>query len=140
MEEAAMHELAVCQQLLSQVERIAFSRDATSIDRIVVSAGPLSGIEPHLLEQAFTVARTGTLAQHANLDVKTSPVRIKCRSCGAENSARVNKLLCESCGGWQVEVVEGAELMLMSVELSGLPVSPRQTAGHARTGQVQGAR
>ena len=133
-----MHELAVCQQLLSQVERLAVSRDATAIDRILVSAGPLSGVEPHLLEQAFSVARAGTLAQHAELDVKTGPVRIKCRSCGAENNATVNRLLCDSCGGWQVEVLEGTELMLMSVDLSGLPSSPRRQHENAETRHASG--
>jgi len=133
-----MHELAVCQQLLSQVERLAVSRDATAIDRILVSAGPLSGVEPHLLEQAFSVARAGTLAQHAELDVQTGPVRIKCRTCGAESRASVNRLLCISCDGWQVEILEGTELMLMSVDLSGLPSSPRRTHGIVETRQASG--
>ncbi|NIP18278.1 MAG: hydrogenase nickel incorporation protein HypA [Xanthomonadales bacterium] len=132
-----MHELAVCQQLLNQVERLAVDRDATAVDRIVVSVGPLSGVEPHLLTQAFSVARSGTLAQHAELEVQTGPIKTRCRSCGTESQASASRLLCQSCGGWQVDVLEGTELMLMTVELSGLPATPRHhetehEAGHAR--------
>ncbi len=133
-----MHELAICQQLLSQVERLGRSHRAASVDHIVVSAGPLSGVEPQLLEQAFEVARTGTVAHDATLEIRTGPVRIRCRECGAAGEAVVNRILCEECKSWHVEVLEGFELMLMSVELSGLPANgaeePRPERQTAATG------
>jgi hydrogenase nickel incorporation protein HypA/HybF len=120
-----MHELSICQQLLSQVERIALEHGATAVDRVVVSVGPLSGVEPQLLERAFGVARAGTLAQQAVLEVSSGAVRIRCRSCGVEQTARPNRLLCDACGGWRIEVLEGTQLVLMTVELSGLPAKPQ---------------
>ena len=40
-----MHELAVCQALIEQVERVARDNAARRILSITVSVGPLSGIE-----------------------------------------------------------------------------------------------
>ena len=40
-----MHELAICQSLIDQVEVIAVERNAQCVTTIVVAIGPLSGVE-----------------------------------------------------------------------------------------------
>ena len=116
-----MHELSVCQQLLSQATRIAREHGAERIERIVVAAGPLSGVEPDLLVQAFSVARAGTLAREAELEIESGVVVVRCRSCRTESEVPVNRLLCAKCGNWQVDVTQGEDLLLLSLELAGLP-------------------
>ena len=64
-----MHELAVCQALLAQVDDIARVQNAIAVYEINVDVGPLSGVVPELLTQAFTIARAGTLAHAAELIV-----------------------------------------------------------------------
>jgi len=115
-----VHELAICQGILSQVGSIARERGATQVDRIVLAVGPLSGVEAPLLDRAFEVARCGTVAERATLEIQVSQLIVACRQCGNENEAEANRLLCSACGGWQVNVKQGDELMLMSVELSGI--------------------
>jgi hydrogenase nickel incorporation protein HypA/HybF len=114
-----MHELAVCQGLMSQVERIAADNQASAVERIVLQVGLLSGVEPPLLQRAFEVARAGTVAANAELEIKTGPVRLRCRECNEESEARPNRLLCAACGDWRVQVLEGEEMLLVSLELSG---------------------
>jgi hydrogenase nickel incorporation protein HypA/HybF len=116
-----MHELAICQELMSQVLDVAAKNAAAEVDLVVLSVGPLSGVEPHLLEKAFTVARAGTLAANAGLELRISPVRVTCNSCGALSDAAPNRLVCGKCGDWKVKLNRGDELLLLSVELSGLP-------------------
>ena len=115
-----MHELAVCQGLIRQVEQIAQQEGAKRVDNIVLSIGALSGVEPPLLERAFEIARMGTVAQSAELEMQTGPIVIECRTCGASGEAAVNRLLCPECGGWQVRVKQGEEMLLLRVELSGI--------------------
>ena len=43
-----MHELAVCQALIEQVQRVARANAARRIISITVSVGPLSGVEPQV--------------------------------------------------------------------------------------------
>ena len=116
-----MHELAVCQGLIRQVERIARQEGAMKVDSIVLSIGPLSGVEPPLLERAFEIARLGTVAQSAELEIQTGPIVVECRTCGGSGEAGVNRLLCPACGDWRVSVRQGEEMTLMRVELSGIP-------------------
>lgn len=112
-----MHELAVCQALIEQVERVARQNDAQRVVSIVITIGPLSGVEPQLLEHAYPLAAAGTLAEHASLVIETVPIRVRCRTCGAETEAAANRLVCGACGDWQVDVTGGEEMILKRVEV-----------------------
>jgi len=112
-----MHELAICQALIEQVERVARDNGARRIVSIVISVGPLSGVEAKLLEHAYPLAAAGTVAESAELIVETVPVRVRCRTCRAETDALPNRLLCGACNDWQVDVTSGEEMLLRRVEI-----------------------
>ena len=113
-----MHELAVCEALLQQVEQEAGQHDANEVTKVVLRIGPLSGIELPLLQQAFTVARKGTVADKADLVAEELPVRIRCTQCRAESTVRANRLLCATCGDWRTRVISGDEMVLASIEMT----------------------
>jgi hydrogenase nickel incorporation protein HypA/HybF len=113
-----MHELAICQALLDQVERVARAQHAERVAAVHVRCGVLAGVEPGLLYRAYEVARAGTLADGAALIIEDSPVRVYCPRCRSESSASAQRLVCSICGEWRTEVVAGHELLLMSVELT----------------------
>jgi hydrogenase nickel incorporation protein HypA/HybF len=112
-----MHELAVCQALLEKVETIALQHAAT-VNTVRLSVGPLSGVEPALLQRAYPLACAGTAAQGSRLVIESVPVRVRCRICDSETAAQPNRLLCASCGDWLTDLVAGDDLLLISVELN----------------------
>ena len=112
-----MHELAICQALMDQVQDIALERNALSVTSIVVGMGPLSGVEAQLLKNAYTVASAGTVAEDAELIIENLPIRVKCGECGCESDALPNLLVCKLCGVWRTTLFRGDVLLLMSVEL-----------------------
>ena len=116
-----MHELSVCQALIEQVERVARENEARRVISIVITVGPRSGVGPGLLERAYPLAAAGTVAEGAAFVVETVPVRVRCRSCGAEGEAAANRIVCGSCGDWQVDVVGGEEMILRRVEIEAAP-------------------
>ena len=118
-----MHELAICQALMTQVESIAAERNARTVVTIVVGMGPLSGVEEQLLQHAYPVASAGTIAEGAELVIESLPLRIRCTQCGKESDVQPNKLVCGHCGDWRTSVISGDELMLMSVELEKAPAA-----------------
>lgn len=115
-----MHEFSVCIALMRQVERIAGEHKADRVERIVLQVGPLSGVEGPLLVHAWPLAAAGTLAEAAELVIEQAPVRVACSACGQETDATPNRLLCGACGDFRTRLVSGDELLLASVELSGL--------------------
>ena len=123
-----MHELSVCQALLAQVDDIARAQNAIAVYEINVDVGPLSGVVPQLLAQAFTLARAGTLAQAAELVVNEPPVTVRCQVCERETNTTTNALCCAACGDWRTTVIHGDELMLRDVVLERAPdIEPRRT-------------
>ena len=112
-----MHELAICQSLMEQVESIAREHNAQSVSSVVIGIGPLSGVEALLLKNAYPVASAGTIAEHAELIIENLPIRVKCSLCGSESDALANKLICKQCGDWRTTLLSGDEMMLLKVEL-----------------------
>jgi len=115
-----MHEFSVCIALMQQVERIAHEHAAGRVERIVLQVGPLSGLEAPLLEHAWPLAATGTLAEDAELVIENAPVKVKCTQCGAVSAAAPNRLLCANCGDYRTRLISGDEMLLANLELSQL--------------------
>ncbi len=122
-----MHELSLCHSLIQQVEGIARRERARRVTTITLRIGPLSGVEPELLVDAFPFAAAGTVAEGAALCIEAQPVRVLCSRCQLESDATPNRLLCGACGDYRTRLVSGDELLLASLEL--------EQAGERETGQ-----
>lgn len=115
-----MHELAVCRALLRRVEAVARAHGAPAVTCVRVRVGPLSGVVPELLRAAFRVARAGTLAATAALEVEEAPLEVACEDCGTRGAAPApNRLLCPACGGGRTRLASGDELLLTGMTLVG---------------------
>jgi hydrogenase nickel incorporation protein HypA/HybF len=112
-----VHEFAVCQGLMGQVEEIAQREQAERVTRIKLQIGPLSGVEPQLLATPSRSRRPAALPSSAALEIDSQPVRVRCLSCGAESDATPNKLVCRQCGDFRTQLISGDEMLLLSVEL-----------------------
>lgn len=120
----AMHELSVCLSLLQQVETIAAERNASRVTAITLNIGPLSGVEPDLLKNAYPLAAAGTLAEQAELIVEIADVVVRCSQCDSETTVPPNKLLCGTCGDFRTQLISGDEMTLMRVELDTPAAGP----------------
>jgi len=124
-----MHELSVCNALLGQVERVAAEHGASRVASITVRVGPLSGVEPDLLRNAYPIAAAGSIAESAELTLEPADIVVTCTACGRESPARVNRLLCGHCGDFRTRVVSGDELMLMQVRFGAQADASSALAG-----------
>ena len=111
-----MHELSICQALIAQVEDIA-REHAARVAEVHLGIGPLSGVEARLLQDAYPLACAGTAAEGSDLKIETAPVRVRCRTCGAESAATPNRLTCAACGDWHTDLISGDEMLLLRVTL-----------------------
>jgi hydrogenase nickel incorporation protein HypA/HybF len=111
-----MHELAICQALIVQIEDIAGKR-AARVRQVYLGIGPLAGVEPRLLADAYPLVCAGTIAEGSQLEIEATEIRIRCRTCGAETTATPNRLICGTCGDWHTDLLAGDELLLLRIEL-----------------------
>lgn len=112
-----MHELSLCEDLLNQVMTIAEQHRARRVASVTVRIGPLAGVEPLLLENAFNISSAGTVAEEAEFVMEQQPIRVICEHCGAESDATASSLICAECGSCETMLLSGDELILARVEL-----------------------
>jgi len=112
-----VHELSLCDDLLGQVVAIAAQHKAESVESITVKIGALAGVEPMLLESAFSLIKVGTVAEQAQFIMQTAPVIVRCRKCDSQSEVAANYLLCSACQSNDTTLISGDELILASVAL-----------------------
>ena len=112
-----MHEYSIVQALLTQCEEYASANDATQVTKVVVKIGVMSGVEPQLLEIAFNTFKETTICDSAEFVMNVQPLTIKCRECGALSELDSRHYCCPACQSVDVSVVDGEDLLLMSLEM-----------------------
>lgn len=108
-----MHELGMCEAIVDAVERRARGRP---VRRLRLQVGTMHRVVPDAFDQAFAMASAGGVARDAEVDLVFLPVRTACKSCGTETESDDFIPLCPRCGSADVEIVQGQELLLESLE------------------------
>lgn len=108
-----MHELGLCEAIVGAVEKRAGEREVASVR---VRVGRLHHVHPEAFEQSFSIAAAGGVAGGARAELVLLPVRARCGSCNEEIEADQIPLACMACGGVNMELTGGDELMLESIE------------------------
>lgn len=110
-----MHEYSIVQALLNKVEAECASRGATSVHRLSVRIGELSGIEPDLLATAWETFREDSICRGAPLEIRRVPAAWACPRCGAPivKGQRLQCPLCEI----PAKLAGGDEIILEQIEM-----------------------
>jgi hydrogenase nickel incorporation protein HypA/HybF len=112
-----MHELSVAQSIVDLACEQATKAEATKVLKIRLSLGVLSGVVKEALEFCFPLACKGTCAEGSELDIDVKPAKAHCPECGADFELEDFVLVCSRCGSMPVELVEGGELKVSSLDV-----------------------
>jgi hydrogenase nickel incorporation protein HypA/HybF len=85
--------------------------------RVVVKIGVLSGVEEHLLKEAYDAFKQDGVCSEAVLEIIMQKVIVRCNKCSAESELEKNEFICPKCGSFDMNVLDGEEMFLMSLEL-----------------------
>lgn len=111
-----MHELGLCSSIIDAIERRAGEREVSTVR---VRVGRLHHVHPEAFDQSFAVAAVGTVAEGARAQLVLLPVRARCAGCGVTWECEEIPTACGGCGGVEVELVGGDELLLESIQYRG---------------------
>ncbi|HSP37717.1 MAG TPA: hydrogenase maturation nickel metallochaperone HypA [Frankiaceae bacterium] len=116
-----MHEISYCEGVLDAVLRRANGRP---VSRIGVRAGTLHRLVPAAFEQSFQLVAGGTIAEGASTEVVPVPATAVCRACTHRTDTAGPIVSCPSCGGFEVDLEGGTELVLAWVEYAEPVAAP----------------
>lgn len=108
-----MHELAITQSI---VESVAERLPDAQVVRVRLVIGKLSGVSVPSLRFCFGPVTEGTGLEGAELLIDEPGGRLRCRGCENEFAGDDLLAIC-ACGGLELEVVAGRELLIRSVEV-----------------------
>jgi hydrogenase nickel incorporation protein HypA/HybF len=112
-----MHERSLAQSLLTQIAQVAEQHVGTRPQSAAVEIGPLSGVEPLLLESAFVDVAAERGFPDLLLVLKQVPLGLHCRDCHQVSESISIEFQCPKCGSHRTRVTHGDALILVHVDL-----------------------
>jgi hydrogenase nickel incorporation protein HypA/HybF len=109
-----MHELSLAESVVRIAAAHAGGRPVAKVE---LKVGHLRQVVPSALAFAFELVAQGTPVAGAELVMEEVPAAGRCRRCGAESELPGFPLQCGACGGLDLELLRGEELLVDALEL-----------------------
>jgi hydrogenase nickel incorporation protein HypA/HybF len=124
-----MHELSLCRSILGIVDR---ARDGRPVEVVELQVGHLRQVVPASLESNWRLLTADGPLAGSRLEIEHVPVRLACRTCGADTTlGRSLVLACAGCGARDVDLTAGEELVVTALRLAGTAgASPSRAEEH----------
>ncbi len=114
LEVQAMHELSICSAIASTAARHA---DGRTVSQVKVQIGHLRQVVPDALQFSWEVVSSTSDLKDAELVIEQVPAVVECHGCGERTTLDMPVLACGTCGGFDVKLLSGEELLVVSIDL-----------------------
>jgi len=111
-----MHELSIALSMMDRIREEA-ARHSGAVRSVQVKIGVLSGVDTEALRFAWEIARAGTELEQTELQIESVSLRVRCPECGEVYSPEIFSLACPRCVTPALDILEGKELELTSLEM-----------------------
>jgi hydrogenase nickel incorporation protein HypA/HybF len=109
-----MHEMSICSAIASTPVKHA---DGRSVSQVTVRIGHLRQVVPDALKFSWEIVSGSTDLKDAALVIEQVPAVVECTSCGARTTLDLPILACGKCEGFDVKLLSGEELLVVSIDL-----------------------
>jgi hydrogenase nickel incorporation protein HypA/HybF len=111
-----MHEMAIADAVVGIA---ALRAHGARVSKIELRVGQMRQVVPPALHFAFGLASAGGPVEGAELELDVVEAAGICRTCGKETPLPGLPLVCRHCGGLDIDVVSGQELVVDAIEQDG---------------------
>ena len=111
-----MHELKIIQDIFPVIEKVAGDNHLKSITKVILGVGEQRQVKNEFLQFAFDTLAKNSVAEGAELVINLIPVTVLCNSCQKKFEICDNIYVCPGCGGIDLDVLTGKEIVLESVD------------------------
>jgi len=114
-----MHELTICERLISLLEQERHHRGFATVKRLRLEIGQLSCLDPEALRFAFEVSTRESFLANATLEIDRPPGEAVCMDCGAKVTVSSHLDACPACGSARLDASGGDQMRLIEMEIEG---------------------
>ncbi len=125
-----MHEVSLVRSLLSQVLTAAKPVPPDLIRKVFVSVGPLSGVEPLLVKQAFDEQRAAFELDRCQLEIEETILEGMCLACNQTLEIVDFAFHCPKCDSGAIRVTQGDGFFLLRLEVEEIDSTLYSTSVH----------
>lgn len=116
-----MHEFAITQQVVEIALETALRQCEQRVTGVRVRVGNLTGVVEESMQFCFDALVAGTPAEGARLVFEPDQACARCQSCGWQGAVEPPlDPACPACGQCTLAVEGGRDLVVMSVEVTGV--------------------
>jgi len=112
-----VHELSICSSMVGIVREHAAGREVRAVH---VRIGEMRQIVPDTLVYCWSLVTEQSELEGVDLCVERIPAKIRCTGCGHMQVLEELAFVCGSCSGSAVDLVEGDEFLITSLDLAGV--------------------
>lgn len=112
-----MHEMTLMGGVFEAIERTISKYNVKRVLKVKLKVGELTNAVPEALALAFEAYCQGTVCEGAELAVERVPILARCRNCRLEFRMKTLFFICPECRNTSIEVLQGEELLLESLEV-----------------------
>lgn len=113
-----MHELSLCEGIVQVIEDQAAEQHFSSVEKVRLEIGTLSGVELEALRFGFDVVTKNTVAENAELEIIEIQGLAWCLPCQKAVSVKQRFDACPDCGSYQLQVTSGDEMRIKDLEVN----------------------
>ena len=113
-----MHEFSIAQSILKTLDGVCVKEGLVpeKVSSVCLVIGAFTSIHVDSLNFAMEVLTKDSGFSKMKIEVEEVPLKISCRTCGAETALEEVFLICGSCGAQAVDIVRGKEFYIKSIE------------------------
>lgn len=112
-----MHEMSLAESVLQIIEDAACKQKFTRVKTVWLEIGQLACVEKESMRFCFDAAMSGSIAEHARLEIVEIAGRGQCVKCALEIPVAALYEPCPNCGSYEVRVTGGDEMRVKELEV-----------------------
>jgi hydrogenase nickel incorporation protein HypA/HybF len=112
-----MHEMSLVLKFVEIATEYAKANDASSVKKVVLQIGELSGVVPEYLHMFYPVVVKDTLLENSELEVEMTDALVFCKKCAKSYNPTKSDGKCPQCGSDECDIIDGMGLFVKNIEI-----------------------
>ncbi len=112
-----MHEASIARSIADSAQTISKDEGINQIEIIFLSIGRIHHIVNEVLIDIFDIIKDEyEVLKRSSIQIETKDIKIKCKLCKKSSILTEPFFICPSCSSTDIELIQGNELHIMSIQ------------------------